>query len=258
MSLKNHPADISGIAIADYNGRRITKMNKIWYLQKMDILQDLSSEELKSMQDFFQHKYYYKKYQIYSPEDDSDRIYLLHTGRVKLTKISPDGREITIGIVNPNEVFGEMALVDSAPRNNFAIAMEDSLLTSITKGDLKRIIMQKPLVGLRIAKIIGNRRREAEQKLEDMVFKDVPSRLANLILDFYKKNRNLNNGKNGEKKIIDIRLIHNDIANLIGSTRETTSANLSQFKREGLIDFENHKIVVLDEKKLERISQGMN
>jgi CRP/FNR family transcriptional regulator len=146
-----------------------------------------------------------------------------------------------------------MALVDSAARNSFAIAMEDSLLTSISKADLKRIILQKPIVGLRLAKVIGERRRDAEQKLEDMVFKDVPSRLANLILNFYKKN-----GKNNGKRVIDMRLIHNDIANLIGSTRETTSANLSRFKREGLIDFDNHRIVVLDEKKLELISQGVN
>jgi len=228
-------------------------INKTWYLQKIEIFQDLSLDELKNVESFFQHKYYYKRQQIFSSDDNSDRIYFVHTGRVKLTKISQDGREITIGIINPNEVFGEMALVDSAARNSFAIAMEDSLLTSISKADFKRIILQRPIVGLRLAKVIGERRRDAEQKLEDMVFKDVPSRLANLILSFYKKN-----GKTNGKNIIDMRLIHNDIANLIGSTRETTSANLSRFKREGLIDFDNHRIVVLDEKKLELISQGVN
>jgi len=228
-------------------------MNKTLHLQKLEILQDLSTDELKTIENYFQPKYYYKKQQIYSSEDNSDRIYFVHTGRVKLTKFSQDGREITIGIINPNEILGEMALVDSSARNSFAIAMEDSLLTSIAKADLKRIILQKPIIGLRLAKVIGERRRDAEQKLEDMVFKDVPSRLANLILNFYKKN-----GKNNGKRIIDMRLIHNDIANLIGSTRETTSANLSRFKREGLIDFDDHRIVVLDEKKLELISQGVN
>ena len=92
----------------------------------------------------------------------------------------------------------------------------------------------------------------------DMVFKDVPSRLANLILKFGKKNSINVSDNNHIRKLINIRLIHNDIANLIGSTRETTSANLSRFRREGLIDFEDHKIVILDEKRLEKISHGLN
>ena len=222
-------------------------MEKTWYLKRINIFQGMSEAEMKQLDGITHMKHYDKKSLIYLPGDVSDQVYLLKEGRVKISKISEDGREITLVILEPGEIFGESSIVsDDQTRSSVAEALENAYLCIISRRDFEEFINNKPELALSITKLMGFRRRQIETMLEDLVFRGVHERIALLLLRLADRH-----GKAvGDKKLIDISLTHYDYANLIGSTRETTTACLNDFKREGLIEFQKRKVVILNERGL--------
>ena len=207
----------------------------------------MSDAEVKHLDKITFMKHYDKKDLIYLPGDVSDQVYLLKEGRVKISKLSEDGREITLVILEPGEIFGESALIDDKEtRSTVAEALENAYLCVISRRDFEEFINNKPELALSITKLMGFRRRQIENMLEDLVFRGVHERLALLLLRLSERHGKEVDGKN----LIDISLTHYDYANLIGSTRETTTACLNDFKREGLIEFQKRKVVIIDEKGL--------
>jgi CRP/FNR family transcriptional regulator len=221
-------------------------VNNDWYLRQIDVFEGLDESQFESL---FIPRTYAKKDVVYSPDDMSDRIYYVKEGKVKLSKFSPDGKEIILGIYQTGEVFGEMVIYHSGQRESYAIAIEESEIWMLRKTHLEKLIIQIPELAERLMTIIAQRRYEVEQRLEDVVFKTVDERLASLILVLAKKF-----GENiGKATRINLKLIHYDLANLIGSTRETTTAVLNQFKRKKLIAIQDKMIIILDEKGLEEL-----
>ena len=207
----------------------------------------MSDAEVKHLDEITFMKHYDKKDLIYLPGDVSDQVYLLKEGRVKISKLSEDGREITLVILEPGEIFGESALInDKETRSTVAEALENAYLCVISRKDFEEFINDKPELALSVTKLIGFRRRQIENMLEDLVFRGVHERLAILLLRLAERHGKEVDGKN----LIDISLTHYDYANLIGSTRETTTACLNDFKREGLIEFQKRKVVIINEKGL--------
>ena len=192
-------------------------------------------------------KRFKKKDMIFLPGDQGDNVYLLKAGVVKISKYSDNGKEIILGMVNPGEIFGEMALIEKGPRDHVAEALMDSYVCIIHRNNFNRYLQHNPEMSLRLTKIFGLKFKTLGQKVEDLVFRNVYQRLATLILhlhDAYGYQKN-------DKTYIYIKLTHYDIASLIGSTRETTTASLNDFKREGLIGFDGRKLVILDKEGLE-------
>ena len=207
----------------------------------------MSDAEVKHLDDITFMKHYDKKDLIYLPGDVSDQVYMLKEGRVKISKLSEDGREITLVILEPGEIFGESALIDDKEtRSTVAEALENAYLCVISRKDFEEFINKKPELALSVTKLMGFRRRQIENMLEDLVFRGVHERLAILLLRLAERHGKEVDGKN----LINISLTHYDYANLIGSTRETTTACLNDFKREGLIEFQKRKVVIIDEKGL--------
>ena len=207
----------------------------------------MSDAEVKHLDEITFMKHYDKKDLIYLPGDVSDQVYLLKEGRVKISKLSEDGREITLVILEPGEIFGESALInDKETRSTVAEALENAYLCIISRKDFEEFINDKPELALSVTKLIGFRRRQIENMLEDLVFRGVHERLGILLLRLAERHGKEVDGK----KLIDISLTHYDYANLIGSTRETTTACLNDFKREGLIEFQKRKVVIINEKGL--------
>ena len=224
-------------------------MEKAWYLKRINVFKGMSEAEMKHLNDITHMKHYDKKSLIYLPGDVSDQVYLLKEGRVKISKLSEDGREITLVILEPGEIFGESAIVEGdETRSSVAEAFENAHLCIISRKDFEEFINNKPELALKVTKLMGFRRRQIENMLEDLVFRGVHERLALLIIRLADQH-----GKDiGDKKLIDISLTHYDYANLIGSTRETTTACLNDFKREGLIEYQKRKVVVLNERGLKK------
>lgn len=226
-------------------------MDKIWYLKQINIFKELSQPQLEEVDRIAIHKYLKKKEIIYLPGDSSDKVYLLKKGRVKVSRLSEDGREMTMTLLEPGEFFGESALYTEQPtRSTMAEALDDAMICSIYRTEFEQMLKREPDLALRVTKAIGRRRREIESRLEDMVFRSVPARLAHLLLKLA-----VQYGK--EKKsglLIDVGLTHLEIANLIGSTRETTTTQLNNLKRSGLIDIRKRDIYIIDRAGLEELA----
>ncbi len=227
-------------------------MDKIWYLKQINIFKQLAENKLAEVDRIAIHKYMKKKELIYLPGDRSDKVYLLKKGRVKVSRLSEDGREMTMIILEPGEFFGESALyTDRSTRSTMAEALDDAIICTIYRREFEQLLKEQPDLALRVTKAIGRRRKEIESRLEDMVFRSVPGRLAHLLLklaDQYGKEKD-------DGLLLDVDLTHLEIANLIGSTRETTTTQLNNLKRNGLIDIQKRNIYVKDKDGLEDLAE---
>ncbi|MFQ5580627.1 MAG: Crp/Fnr family transcriptional regulator [Nitrospiria bacterium] len=189
-----------------------------------------------------------KKTPIFFPGDPSQQVYLLKEGRVKISRVSEDGREVTIALLEPGEIFGELNVLDDSPRDTMAEALDDSQICVVNKELFLSMVQKKPEFSFRLTKLIGLRLKRIESRVEDLVFRDVATRLAHLLLELSK-----DYGKETSEGIkLRIKITHQEIANLIGSIRETVSAVLGDFKREGLIGFEGRIIILLKPDALKR------
>ncbi len=219
---------------------------KLWYLRHFNLFSTLSKNELQEMSQKTRMEEIKKRRPIYFPGDPSNTVYLLKKGRVKISNIAPNGREVTFEILEPGELFGELEVLQEAPRETIAEALDDTLICAITREDFDHYLKTHPDMTLKLTKLIGLRLRRIHNRVEDLVFRDVPSRLAHLLLEL----RKTEGVVEGEGTRIRAKLTHQEMASLIGSSRETVSAILGQFREKGFIRMETRSITVLDPKGL--------
>lgn len=202
-------------------------------------------EELSSL---VKEEFYKGGQTLYFPGDPSDTVYFLKEGRVKLISLNANGKQLTLDIFGKGEIFGEMALIGEKQRKLEAQALERVRLCWISKDDMLNFVRKYPDLSLGVAKLMGDRWERIESKLEDLLFKDVPTRLA---LTLWKLARDY--GKKMEQGIlIEPKITHQDLADLIGSTRETTTTILNHFQDKGLIEKGWGKIMVKDQEGLKQ------
>jgi CRP/FNR family transcriptional regulator len=225
--------------------------SKIWYLKHFDLFSELPAEDLKFLDQISYMMKFPKKEYIYFPEDPANTIFLLKEGRVKISLLTEKGRELTLAILEPGEVFGELALVDEGNRQTLAEALEDTLICVIKREDFKKLLKKQPDLALKIIKLIGLRRKAIESKIEYLVFRDVPARLAHLLLNLAEEY----GVKTSEGIKLRVRLTHQEIGNLIGATRETTTATLNRLKELRLIDFRLRHLIIVDKNKLQQLTE---
>lgn len=225
--------------------------SKVWYLKGIKLFSDLPDEEIRRMDAITQMVSVKSKEMIYLPGDPGDRIFLLKEGRVKISRLTEDGKELALDILGSGEVFGELEVLEGLPRDTMAEVLEDAAICVIKRSDFDTFIKSRPDLSIKLTKLIGFRLKRIERRIEDLVFRDVPSRLAHLLLDLARET-----GVKERRGIrLQVKLTHQEIANLIGSTRETVSAILGDFKRRGLIDQQKREMIILNEKDLAAISE---
>ena len=226
---------------------------KVEELKDFDIFAGLTNSELESLAKAITLKRYKKRDIIFLPGDQREGIFLLHRGKVKVSRLSEDGREITMEIYKDGDVFGEHALIEGGERQNMASALEPSYISQISNSQMQALMNQIPTLSFNIAKLMGLRRMSIEKKLEDLVFRNVPSRLAKLLLNLAHKY----GVELGRNILINAKLSQQELGNLIGSTRETTSHFLNQFRKVGFIDFNKRVINILDKEKLKQLGDQL-
>ena len=183
---------------------------------------------------------------IFLTGDPGTAIFFVNAGRVKISRVTRDGKELTLAYRGPGEIFGELCLVDGGPREEMAEAMENALVMEIPRDDFVSLLDSHVSIGAGLTRIMCQRRRELESKVEDLVFKDVNAKLAELLL-----NLGRDYGVDDSRgTLLAVKITHQEMANLIGSTRETVSLTLSQFKRNKYIATEGRKIILTDREGL--------
>jgi len=219
---------------------------KLGYLSDVDLFRDLSDRDMTELDRMTTITNVPRGRVFYQPEDVGEVLFLIKNGQVQLYRISPEGKKLVIATLGPGTLFGEMALLGQQMHNAFAEALEDCLILVMSRADLERLILNKPVVGLRMLEITGRRLNDAESRLEDMAFKGIPARLASLLLRLA-----------AERDSADIvGLTHQDLAETIGTYRETATQVLNDMKSQGLIEIGRKRISIRDAAKLSEVARS--
>ena len=222
------------------------ELNKVAYLKHAKISDGLSDHDVEQLSRVVRLVSYRKGQIVFMPHDRADAVFVLHSGQVKLSRIGDDGRELTIGVVEPGETFGEVDVLVEHPRDAVAEVMEDGIIGVVTKKNFECFLKYQPQCCLNLSKLIGARMARAEQRIEHFVFLDAPERLAYLLLDLIRTVGTVHPGGSDVK----ISCTHQGLANIIGTTRETVSIVLGQLQEAHLVATGNRYIMILDEKGL--------
>jgi CRP-like cAMP-binding protein len=186
---------------------------------------------------------------VYSPYDPAETLYLLQEGRVRLYRSAGDGRQLTIAIIDPGDAFGALAPTEHALHDGYACAMSDCVLRVIRPAELERAIMLEPRLAANLLRVVAARLRDAEDQLESLAFRGVSSRLAGKLLDLMDRY-----GRVTPRGIrIDERFTHVQLAEMIGTSRETLTKVLSELRDTGVVDVRDRMVWVLDPDRLERL-----
>ena len=176
---------------------------------------------------------------IYMEGDPAESFYVVHHGRVKISMLSPNGRELIMEIIAPGEVFGELALVDDSPHVTMAESLDDVLLHVFWKESFRNII-SRPEIASSIARFVGVRLRKIERKVCDLAHKDVSARIIDLLIEM--AGISCDNGTDPDN--IPVRLNHQDIAGLIGASRQAATIALNDLERLGWIELHRGSIYI--------------
>ncbi|MGB9663828.1 MAG: Crp/Fnr family transcriptional regulator [Ignavibacteria bacterium] len=225
----------------------MAEKTRIWYLENFNLFSNLSKDQMMELNKFITDKEVKSNEPIYFADEPSNKIYFLKIGRVKITKYLFDGSEKIIAIINPGEIFGEMAYLDEGKRTDYAITLEPSLICAINKEDLSYFIEKNPELNLRLTKILGLRIKSFSERIEDLIFKDADQRIASFILRYAEKNGK----KIGDQIFISPFLKHQDIGELTACSRQTVNYFLTDLRKRGIINFDRNKLIInkIDELK---------
>jgi CRP/FNR family cyclic AMP-dependent transcriptional regulator len=220
--------------------------DKLDHLSDVDLFRDLSERDMAELDRVTTITTVPRGRVFYEPEDVSQVLFLIREGRVQIYRISPEGKKLVIATLGPGALFGEMALLGQQMHNAFAEALDDCQIFVMSRTDLERLILDKPSVGRRVLETTGKRLRDAEKRLEDMAFKGIPARLASLLLRLAVEQ--------GSDEVVG--LTHQDLAETVGTYRETATQVLNDMKADGLIEIGRKRIKILDRARLEALAQG--
>ena len=216
--------------------------SKHWYLQQIKVFASLPEEDKKELRDMSQMVSYKKNQTICFPGQPGKMVFLLKEGRVKISRVNGNGQEATLCLLEPGEIFGEMEALNGTPHETLVQTLEPALVCEIERDNFLRFLDRCPTAGIQILKMVGGRLRNIESKFGDLVFRSAPARLAKLLLQL--------GDSMGDKEPggirLNIRITHQNLANLIGTSRETVSAILSQFQRKGFLIQDHRKICLLN------------
>jgi CRP/FNR family transcriptional regulator len=215
--------------------------DKIWYLQHSGLFEALREWDLRRLAEAATLHRYPRGQVILTGESDPELVYLVKEGRVKISTLSPEGKEQVLALLARGDLFGRLAPVD--PRVPTRVeALEPSVICTIPPPVFEEIVRRVPEVGLRVIRVLAKRLRDAEQEIADLSLRSVPARLAALLLRLAEEY-----GTARDDGIqLPLRLTHRDLAHMVGSTRETVTAILSQWRDQGLVAVDQRTLVVRD------------
>lgn len=218
--------------------------SKLALLSETDIFRDLSPSDMQEIERMTAMSTCRKGKTFYTPGETGEVLFVLKEGRVNLFRINPDGKRLTVATVNKGTVFGEMSLVGQGMHDTFAEATEDCTLCVMSRDDVEHLLVSRPQVAIRFLELLAGRLSDLEARLETLAFKSVPARLATELLRL------------GEREGRVDGLSHQDLAEAVGSYRETVTRILNEFKRDGLIGLDRRSVEIKDAARLRAAAES--
>ena len=205
-------------------------------LKQIPLFSDLSDADLNILSDGMTRRTFRKDVFVINEEDISNALYIIISGRVNITKTHEDGKEVVIAILKEGDYFGEMAVIDEEPRSASVVTREISELFVLRTQDFHSILTKNPLLALKIMRGLTRRLRQADRKIESLALMDVYGRIARVFLDLAKPK--------GDALVIEEKLTHQDIANMVGSSREMVSRIVRDLVHGGYIEIDKKIITI--------------
>lgn len=184
---------------------------------------------------------------IFAPGDPDDQLYFVLSGAVRLYKIYGDYKEATTALLKEGGVFGKLSLVEGRWQDVFAEAVAETRVASIQKASIESVVKSRPEFALKLFSSFSERLRQSDEVIESLLHREVSTRLATLLLNLGDR---FGSQENGSGTVLEVRLTHQDLANMIASTREAVSKVMSEFQRDGHIETRNRRIAILDRSSL--------
>ncbi len=224
-------------------------MQAFWHLENIDVTHLLCPTKLGNEEVMAKHtRPSFKKGEpVYVPEDRSDRIFFINEGRIKISVMNEEGKEITKAILGKGEVFGELALLGESQRRDFAVALENTSTCMVTLDELRTLMRDRSEVNLFFMRMFAARQLEMERRLESLVFRDSRSRIVEFLVHQVK-----NKGQRvGYEWVVRQFITHQEIANLTATSRQTVTTTLNDLRFKKLITFNRSRLLVRDLEKLQ-------
>jgi CRP/FNR family transcriptional regulator len=225
---------------------------EIRLLSMVDILGPLSEDELEDLAKRTPDTFLEQEDILYTPKEGTERLFILKKGRVQLYEVNGEGDEITLSVVEDGNVFGEMALTAQSLKGLYVRAITPSTVVSLRREDLEHLIMNKPEVGLRLVRELAQRLHASEVRYANVVGKDVPARLASLILTLVDSEGVVSS----ESYRIPTHYTHEQLASMIGCKRVAVTRAFRKLEEGGAVVLKARRIVVKDANALKEMAEA--
>jgi CRP/FNR family transcriptional regulator, cyclic AMP receptor protein len=225
---------------------------QIRLLSMVDILGPLSDEEMEDLAKRTPDTFLEQGDVLYSPKASTERLFILKEGRVQVYEVDRGGEEITLSVVEDGNVFGEMALTGQSLEGLYVRALTPSTVVSLRREELEKLIMNKPEVGMRLVRELAEKLHASEARYADIIGKDVPARLATLILQLVDSEGVVSS----ESYRIPTRYTHEQLASMIGCKRVVVSRAFSRLKEAGAVQLKERHIIVKNLDALEDLAKA--
>ena len=217
-------------------------------LKDISIFSTLSDSDFKEIEGYLVQTDYRKRDTIFSEGDPPDWLCIVRKGKVKITKVSVDGKEIILEVISPNELFGAVAVLRGFPYPANAVAMEDSTVTMVSRSNFMKMLDRFPSIMYCMMQSISDRMKGTHETMKNIALEKVSSRIAALLLKLGEKK----GVETPEGTVIDFSFTKQDIADMVGTTVETAIRTMSQFKKLELIEERTGHIIIKDAEQLKK------
>ncbi|HEY5616055.1 MAG TPA: Crp/Fnr family transcriptional regulator [Bacteroidota bacterium] len=225
---------------------------KFWYLKHFNMFENMDDKVMETVSRMSSMSTVKTHEPIYFPDEPSRSIFFLKEGHVKISRLTPDGKEAIVDVVGPGEIFGELSFAEEADaRNEMAQAMDDVIICAVKMEDFEGLLKMHPELNFQVTKRIGLRLKKIEERVTDLIFKDVKKRIASFLVRYAEEFGKVKAG------VVTMKapLSHQEIATLTGAARQTVTTTLNEFRSLGLIDFSRQDFTIKQFDKLQQLAK---
>lgn len=230
----------------------MAQQTKFWYLKHFNIFEGMDDSAMDQVNRMSSMSTVRAQQPLYFPDEPTKSIFFLKDGHVKISRLAADGKEVILDVLGPGEIFGELSFSGSGETGSeLAQALDEAVICTMKSEDFESLLKMKPELNFEVTKRIGLRLRKFEERISDMLFKDVRKRIAAFLVRSAEEFGKIKGG------IITIKmpLSHQEIALLVGAARQTVTSTLNEFRTQGFIDFSRQGFVIKQLPELQKLSQ---
>jgi CRP-like cAMP-binding protein len=217
-------------------------------LRKAGLFQGVDVNDVEAISSEFEVMEVSRGQVLFHEGEPGDSLYIVLSGKVKLGRRASDGRENLVAVMGPSDQFGELSLFDPGPRTATAVVVTDGRVARLPKVALQKWVEERPQIAMQLLRVVARRLRRTNTMLADLIFVDVPGRVAKQLLQLAQRFGSVEGGQ--------LRVTHDltqeELAQLVGASRETVNKALADFAGRGWLRLEGKSVVILDRERLSR------